>query len=73
MATIIDIRSHRPHDPPVHHLAASGQAETRSSAEIVLFPGIRYEYGDRPETGKPAAAKYKAGRRTKRDVLDIDS
>lgn len=72
MATIIDIRSRRPNDPPAQALVSPYKADARSTAEIVLFPGIRYEYGERTETALPAVAKSKAGRRAKRDILDID-
>lgn len=46
------------------------------SAEIIIFPGIRYEYWDAQASAKAAAPKRAAktrrrARRVKRDYLEI--
>jgi hypothetical protein len=61
MATILDFRS-AAERPRGRH----GRVRSASSAEVVLFPGVRYERWD----DAPAPAK-KRGRRS-RDTIDIN-
>lgn len=53
MATILKFAApERPADPTPRRLRA------RQSAEIVIFPGVRYEYWQEPEaTAAPAIAR----------------
>lgn len=64
MATILEFRASRSQDPvPV-------MTRARVSAEIVIFPGIRYEYRSEPLPEPVPAAKPKAQRRGKHDVIE---
>ncbi|MBN9289850.1 MAG: hypothetical protein J0H36_01725 [Hyphomicrobium denitrificans] len=64
MATIVEFRStsRRTESLPVN----SGPVNAGGSADIVFFPGVRYE---RPEPGVEKPKKSKPGR----DTLEIDS
>ena len=44
--------------------------EPQCSAEIVIFPGIRYEHWDEGEAPKPTKAKRRKGRA--RDTLILE-
>lgn len=70
MATIIEFRATRSHDtgPAIGRL----EPVRSGTAEIVIFPGIRYEYRDEATSGDVPAAKPKVQRRGKRDVIEID-
>jgi hypothetical protein len=59
MATILEFRSHTMREPAQHHAGGS--------AEIVLFPGVRYERWAEDSQPKPKAKK---GRR--RDMLELE-
>lgn len=65
MATILEFRASRPQDPPAPVIARS-----KASAEIVIFPGIRYEYCGEPQSEAAPVSKPKAQRRGKRDVIE---
>lgn len=61
MATILDFR------PSTQRAsAASGQLARLASAEIVIFPGIRYEHWD-----AGPAHEAKPRRKRKRDTLEL--
>ncbi|ADJ22914.1 hypothetical protein Hden_1100 [Hyphomicrobium denitrificans ATCC 51888] len=64
MATIVEFRST---SRRTESLVNSGPVNAGGSADIVFFPGVRYE---RPE--EPAAEKPKKSKPC-RDTLDIDS
>ncbi|MFA5950571.1 MAG: hypothetical protein WC807_09845 [Hyphomicrobium sp.] len=62
MATIIDLSSRLSR---LHHPARAAA----SSADVVLFPGVRYE---RWSEDKAASDQPKARRPRRRDCLDLD-
>lgn len=64
MATIIAFKT-APKPTTASVLAAYGAGQ---SAEIVLFPGVRYE-----RHGEERASKPKKPRRNTRDTLDLDT
>jgi len=64
MATIIAFKT-VPKPTAASVLAAYGAGQ---SAEIVFFPGVRYERHDKGEASKP-----KKPRRSSRDTLDLDT
>lgn len=64
MATIIAFKT-APKPITASVLAAYGAGQ---SAEIVLFPGVRYE-----RHGEERANKSKKPRRSARDTLDLDT
>lgn len=59
MATILEFRS------DTEKVPAKGPRRRRRSAEIVIFPGVRYERLEDPCPGKPAR------RRIERDTLKL--
>jgi hypothetical protein len=63
MADILDFR---------RSAGRSSRRPSGTSAEIVLFPGVRYERWETAPS-QAAAEKPKRGRRTKRDTLDLES
>lgn len=65
MATIVEFRStsRRTKSLPVN----SGPVNAGGSADIVFFPGVRYERPEEPAAEKPKKSK------PRRDTLDIDS
>lgn len=64
MASIIEFRARTPLE---ERLAASGSR--RASAEVVLFPGVRYERAD-PGGEEPTPSRNRRSRQ--RDHLDLD-
>lgn len=64
MATIISFKT-APKPTAASVLAAYGAGQ---SAEIVLFPGVRYE-----RHGEEQASKPKKPRQSRRDRLDLDT
>lgn len=62
MASILEFRRSAFNFRPV------GGARAAGSADIVLFPGVRYER----YTEEPAPAKPRARRARRRDQLDLD-
>jgi len=62
MAVILDFRATSARAPSAQRRAGAG------SAEIVIFPGIRYEYHDEP---RPAEAAKPGRTARKRDRLEI--
>jgi hypothetical protein len=62
MATILDFRA-LPGRP-----ATVATRTPEATAEIVIFPGIRYERWD----DQPVAAQSRAGGKRKRDRIEID-
>jgi len=59
MTTIVEFRSPpRRREPPLN---------PQASADIVIFPGIRYERHDEPDAAKPKRSKRP------RDMLEIES
>lgn len=60
MAIIVDFQAHA-------RRTADRTQSVAASAEIVLFPGVRYEYWEE----KPATAK-RLRRQAKRDLLEIE-
>ena len=63
MATILEFRA----SPRIGGLAMIATREARASAEIVFFPGVRYE---RVEEELPPAKPKKSKRR--RDQLELE-
>jgi hypothetical protein len=59
-ATILEFRS------DIDKAPAKGARRRRRSAEIVIFPGVRYERHD-----DSAAAKNGSGRKVERDTLEL--
>ena len=65
MASILEFRRQ-----PVHASALKAHDGTRATAEIVLFPGVRYER----ITGEPEPAPQgSGGGRRKRDRIDLEA
>ena len=64
MAIILEFRGLVPRGA-----SASFDAASRASAEIVLFPGVRYEHWE-DDVIKPKASGGKKSRR--RDTLELD-
>lgn len=54
--------------PTRAHRQCESALVAKNSAEIVLFPGIRYEYWDE----KPAATAKVSRRKAKRDLLEVE-
>lgn len=63
MATILEFRAHAARYPEF-----SDQRDRSRSAEVVIFPGVRYERDPQPE----ASAKARGRRSRQRDRLEID-
>ena len=63
MATILEFRA-----SPLRETAAAGRMVSAGPAEIVFFPGVRYERWD--ESEQPIAQRAKKSRR--RDTLQLD-
>ena len=59
-ATILEFRS------DIEKVPAKGTRRRRRSAEIVIFPGVRYERHD-----DSSAAKNGSGRTVERDTLEL--
>lgn len=65
MATILEFRAGRVRESHSARLP-------ESSAEIVIFPGIRYERWEEGEAPAPAPAIPKARRQRHRDTLELE-
>lgn len=61
MATILEFRCSE-----ARASAAKPVKGRRTSAEVIIFPGVRVEYAE-----EPAAPRADEGRRAKRDTLDL--
>lgn len=48
-------------------------ADEPTSAEVIVFPGVRYEHWEQSDDGeaRPASAEKKRSRDQRRDVLEL--
>jgi hypothetical protein len=70
MAKILTFRCTEPRREETGSFACDGNG---TSAEVIVFPGVRYEHWDEPGDGEPrsASATRKRAPAQRRDVLEL--
>jgi hypothetical protein len=68
MAKILTFRSTELRREEATSSACDGNG---TSAEVIVFPGVRYEHWDEPGEPRPASATEKRVRAQSRDVLEL--